>query len=174
MTLRNLANWLASRPRRAEPTTIVMHATAGGTLAGALQALRQRELSYHYLIDRDGTITKCVPYTREAFHAGESFGPLGASVNRYSIGISFVNRNDGRQSYTDSQYRAARALVAELKSALPSIEWITTHYDVAPSRKTDPRGFDIRWLAKVSGLDYWGSPIKRLEQLRGAGRGPAL
>lgn len=167
MVVRKLLNWLASRPRRAEVSTIVMHATAGGTLAGALSALRQRELSYHYLIDRDGTVTKCVPYTREAYHAGESVGPKGAHVNRYSIGISFVNRNDGKQPYTDAQYRAAVELIRELAGAVPSIEWITTHYDIAPTRKTDPRGFDIRWLASQVGLDYWARADARLEALRG-------
>lgn len=152
-----LPKWLASRSRRAKVSTIVLHATAGGSLSGAVSTLIQRELSYHYLIDKDGKVVKAVPYTREAFHAGKSFGPEGSGVNRYSIGISFVNRNDGKDPYTQAQVDSCRELVEELAGAIASLRWITTHYAVSPGRKTDPKGFPV---SEVSGpLQRWNTKI---------------
>lgn len=147
---------LASRKRRSHISTVVLHATAGSSLSGALSALRQRELSYHYLIAKDGKITKAVPYTREAFHAGTSFGPEGGSVNRYSIGISFVNRNDGIDPYTQEQLGACRELLKELKLFVPYLRWLTTHRAIAPTRKSDPRGLDLHLFTPDCGLEIWG------------------
>ena len=154
---------------------IVLHATAGSSLSGAIQALRQRELSYHYLIEKSGQITKAVNYGREAFHAGNSFGPeeeldgitkrqifkrgvgwifaAGTSVNAYSIGISFVNLNDGKDPYTAAQIDACRELIATLKAALP-LKWLTTHFAVSPGRKSDPKSF--RCATVANGLKMWG------------------
>lgn len=155
MTITVLKSWLASRSRRAKVTTIVLHATAGSSLAGALSALKSRELSYHYIVEKDGTVTKCVPYGRVAFHAGQSSGPEGANVNGYSVGISFVNRNDGTDPYTEVQIQACDQLIRELKAAVPSIVYLTTHYAISPGRKTDPRGFPCSKVNSV-GLQMWG------------------
>jgi len=159
MTITVLKSWLASRSRRAKVTTIVLHATAGSSLAGALSALKSRELSYHYLIEKDGKLTKAVPYTREAWHAGKSLGPEGPNVNRYSIGISMVNLNNGIDPYPQAQIDACRDLVCELAGALPDLKWLTSHYAISPGRKTDPRGFPSLPIAKAAGLKPWGLKI---------------
>ena len=65
--------------------TIVLHHTAIASLGNSLGTLRSRRLSYHYLIDSDGTIVRAVSPERVAFHA--------AGANRGSIGISFVGGN---------------------------------------------------------------------------------
>ena len=83
-------------------------------------------------------MTKCVPLSRVAFHAGKSTGPQGKDVNPYSVGISFANRESKKEKITDNQIRAMRELVTELKADVSSINWITTHYWVSPGRKTDP------------------------------------
>lgn len=155
MILKNLATWLASRPRKQPCTTVVMHATAGGNLSGAISTLRIKGFSYHYLIDKDGTITKCVPYERVAFHAGVSTGPEGDNVNRYSVGISFVNLNDGKDPITPLQMRAARELVFALKSAIPTIKYVTCHYAISWGRKTDPKLFDLQGFASDVHLQPW-------------------
>jgi N-acetyl-anhydromuramyl-L-alanine amidase AmpD len=159
MNVRSLSNWLASRARRMPCDTVVLHATAGSTFSGALSALRSRELSYHYVIEdereTDGPIRKCVPYGRVAFHAGESEGPHGAGVNNYSVGISFVNRNDGVDGYSLRQYTACLELLLELKRVLP-LKYLTTHALVSPGRKTDPRNFPIEQMAHDCGLELWG------------------
>jgi N-acetyl-anhydromuramyl-L-alanine amidase AmpD len=151
-----LKNWLASRPRKEPITTIVLHATAGSSLSGALSALRQKELSYHYLIEKSGRVTKCVPYGKVAFHAGVSKGPSGENCNRYSIGISFVNLNDGKDPYTQAQIEECRFLIEDLWRSVPSLEYLTTHYAVAPKRKTDPKSFPCSLVVGRTNLKLWG------------------
>lgn len=152
--------WFKHQPRSARPSTIVLHATAGGTLAGAVETLRERGLGYHYLIEPDGRMWKGAPIARQVGHAGKSEGPEGPSVNRYSIGVSWVNLNDGIQPITDAQLAAAEALLILLRQGLPSLKWLTTHYaiTVRPDgkyRKSDPRGVDVVALAAATGLKAW-------------------
>lgn len=154
MAVTQLKNWLASRSRKKEITTIVLHATGGESAIGAIDWLRKIGLSYHYVIPKKGIPIKCVPTSRVAFHAGVSNGPEGSNVNEYSIGISLANRNDGVDGYTDSQYHEVDQLVAELKRAYPSIKWITCHYSISPGRKSDPRKFEVSRVA--NGLQMWG------------------
>ena len=125
-----------SSPRKVPITTVVIHATGGKSLAGAISALLNRKLSYHYIIDVDGTVTKLVPITRAAWHAGKSTGPNGDSVNRYSIGISLVN--DGKSPYPQEQVAALVKLIKELAFGITPLKWITTHSRISPGRKIDP------------------------------------
>lgn len=126
-----------SRPRKQPCTTVVLHATAGSTLGGAISTLRLKGLSYHYLIEKDGAVTKCCPSSRVAYHAGKSIGPSGKNVNDYSIGISFVNRNDGVDPITTDQELVTRILIRDLKAAFP-LKYVTTHWAISPGRKSDP------------------------------------
>lgn len=166
MVIHALAKWLPHSERRKFLTTIVVHATAGSSLSGALSALRTRELSYHYLIDKNGVVTKCVPTSKVAWHAGVSKGPQGEHVNAYSVGISLVNRNNGKDPYTQEQHDALYELCQELIAANPTIRYLTTHYWISPGRKTDPRGYpmDRLWralFAKSGQLVLWngGRPM---------------
>jgi len=175
-----LPSWLASRARKSTTVvdTVLLHATAGTSLSGALSALRNGELSYNYLIEdarhgHDGRITKSVAASRVAFHAGNSYGPheekrgvsrvqdrrkrfvAGCGVNEYTIGVSFVNANDGVDPYSKAQFDAARVLIVALKGQFPGLKWLTTHAIVSPGRKSDPRGFDVDRLASETGLAVW-------------------
>lgn len=152
--------WFKHQPRSLRPTTVVLHATAGGTLAGAVETLRERGLGYHYLIEPDGRVWKGAPIARQVGHAGESVGPEGASVNRYSIGVSWVNLNDGIQPITAAQLAAAEELLQVLRQGLPCLRWLTTHYAITVQpdggyRKSDPRGVDVESLAASAGLRPW-------------------
>lgn len=149
--------WGNSRSRKVPCTTIVLHATAGGSLNGALVTLGIRKLSYHYIIDKDGSITKCCPISKVAYHAGKSFGPNGSNVNDYSIGISFVNRNNGKDDYTPEQVKACVELIKMLKPSLPNLKWLTTHYWISPKRKTDPVGLDVNSINKNIKAVVWRS-----------------
>lgn len=120
-----------------------------------MATLKQRGLSYHYIIAKDGVITKCVPISGEAYHAGKSKGPEGQSVNHYSIGISFANLNNGTDPYTDAQKLACEDLIKLILKQIPGIEWLTTHRQISWPRKNDPLGFDARGMAHRLGLVYW-------------------
>ncbi|MEN9938327.1 MAG: hypothetical protein RLZZ387_4906 [Chloroflexota bacterium] len=102
-------------------------------------------VSAHYLIDKDGTIYRCVPEELVAWHAGVSFWHGRAGVNARSIGIELVNRNDGVDPYPAEQWRSALWLGAALVRRYGiAPENVVAHYDVSPGRKNDPRGFDMQ------------------------------
>ena len=154
-----LTSWLLSRARRKPCNTVVLHATDGASAASSIDWLRQIWLSYHYLIERDGTITKCVPYTRVAYHAGKSVGPEGKNVNDYSVGIAFANFQSKGELLTERQIDAAYFLTRELKLAVPTLQYVTTHYAISPGRKTDPSMLPKRHLAQIArnnNLRVWG------------------
>lgn len=74
-----------------------MHYSAGSSLSGAITALKNRGLSYNFLIDKDGSIHQARPFNRRSSHAGRSNwkadGGLknASSLNGSSIGISLIN-----------------------------------------------------------------------------------
>lgn len=150
------------RPQGIVADTIVLHATAGPTLSGAVNTLRSRGYGYHYIIEKNGTVHKGAPTSEVVAHAGVSTGPRGPGVNRHSIGVCFVNLNDGVDPITKAQELAAGQLVAALVDAIPTLKWITTHYAITvkrdgSARKTDPRGTNqfVQDLAFMHGLEPW-------------------
>lgn len=169
---------LASKKRTSPIRLIVIHATAGSSLEGALVTLLRRGFSYHYIIDRDGTVHKCVPTSRVAHHAGNSYGPMeeinrvssiqdrnhkfiaGTSVNGYSVGISLVSQQRNAEDYTVNQVAALKDLIRELRRGYGTIQWCTTHAAVSPRRKVDPRHFHftatLGAFLKQLGIAPWG------------------
>ena len=126
------------------------------------------QVSYHALIESDGTIVHLVPPDRRAFGAGDSsfvtmdhqekavktnpnYDP---SVNNFAYHISLVTPPDGRGSgrlthsgYTQAQYRSLAWLVA--KTGIPD-DRITTHRLVDRSgQRVDPRSFDVPTFLKA-------------------------
>jgi N-acetylmuramoyl-L-alanine amidase len=143
-----------SRPFTRTVDTVILHATAGGSASGAIRHLREIGFGYHYIIEKNGTVHKGCPASHMTFHAGASEGPSGRSCNLYSIGIAFVNLNDGRDPYTAEQLAAARGIVRSITVQHP-VRWITTHAIVSPGRKTDPRGFDLNAFGSSVSLQPW-------------------
>lgn len=131
-------------PRTKRPITlIVLHADASPSAASTLAWFENpaSKVSYHILIDRDGTPTRVVPDDRVAWHAGVSKHPAcqnPKSVNTESLGLSFANRHDGHEPLTDAQRTTAQGIIAAWRIAFPTIVAVTTHAQVAPGRKTDP------------------------------------
>lgn len=154
--------WLKhnSRPTGTRISTIVLHHTAGASAESTIQYQRSPLVrsSYHYIIERDGTIYKCVPVSERAWHAGISKGPEGSDVNNYSIGISLANRGNG-EAYPFEQVLACQELIDELWSKIPSLRFITTHRLIAPGRKIDPKAFAFHNFAKTrTRLQPWRNP----------------
>lgn len=151
-----IMNWLPSRGRGKEKlSTIVLHSTAGASAVSSYNWLKKIGLSYHYIIERDGTVLKCAPLGKVAYHAGISEGPDGRDVNRYSIGICLANKNDG-EPYPEAQVLALYWLIKVLEKGYPNLKWLTTHYGIAPKRKTDPQCFDFIGLSTAEIISYEG------------------
>lgn len=72
---------------------IVVHYTAGASGLSTVNWLQDptSRVSYHFIIDRDGTIFQCVKLNRTAWHAGRSLYLGINGLNPASIGIGFAN-----------------------------------------------------------------------------------
>lgn len=119
------------RPVGMPVDTVVLHADAAADAKASISWIRAAEskVSYHVLIDRDGTAYRFVEVTQRAWHAGKSIYERRNDVNNFSIGLSFANKNDGVEPYTDVQYDVGAALVAGWMKVYPAISTrrITTH-----------------------------------------------
>lgn len=146
--------------------TIVLHHTAIASLGNSLGTLRSRRLSYHYLIDSDGTIVRAVSPERVAFHA--------AGANRGSIGISFVGGNQSSWSPTDAQLNAADKLIGRLVKKYPTIRYVMGHGDVRDTNAGEPYNVsfdrmigDVRSATKIE-LHHPGFEEEPLKDFRRA------
>lgn len=131
-----------ARPAGVAVDTIVLHADAAKQATASVSWIVSPEakVSYHTLVDRDGTVYTFVPLERRAWHAGVSEFQGRKHCNDFSIGLAFANRNDGHEPYTAVQYHVGAALCAAYLRRFPHItlDRITTHAAVSPGRKTDP------------------------------------
>lgn len=133
---------LPERPADAV-TTVVIHCTELPDMAMARE-YGERVLydsgtgaSGHFYIDRDGSIYRYVPVTREARHVRDQ--------NAHTVGIELVNRGrypnwwDSRhqtmtEAYPPGQIAALRALLAQLRSELPNLRQVAGHEDLDTER----------------------------------------
>ena len=157
---------------------IILHYTGMKTGAAALALLcsAASEVSCHYLVWEDGSITQLVPEARRAWHAGRGVWAGDSDMNSRSIGIEIVNPGHpgGRGEapmppYPRKQIRAVTALCADIcaRHAIAP-QRVLAHSDIAPSRKIDP-GERFPWasLAKA-GVGHWvrPAPISETKGLR--------
>jgi AmpD protein len=111
------------------------------TLHSAFTAIAHLRVSSHLLIKRTGEIIQFVPFTKRAWHAGESFFRGRTRCNDFSIGIELEGADD--IPYEQIQYTQLKKVVEGLMQAYPAIsrERLVGHVDIAPGRKTDPGPF---------------------------------
>jgi AmpD protein len=145
------------RPKGMVVDTLVLHADASPKASASVAWIRRQDskVSYHALVDRDGTVFMFVPLGKRAWHAGLSEYRGRKNVNDFSLGLSFANKNDGVEPYTDAQYEIGALLASEWMKRFPAIglDRITTHAAISPGRKTDPLGFDVeRFRSLIRGL----------------------
>jgi N-acetyl-anhydromuramyl-L-alanine amidase AmpD len=111
----------ASRtPSNHQITTIVIHATDGGTLDGNVWWLSggHSHASAHYVISRTGSIVQLVHLSDIAWHAGNW------KVNCHSIGIEHVGDTYDPAGFTTDEYRSSARLVA----------WLVRRYGIPVDR----------------------------------------
>lgn len=122
----------------------------------SFQELINVRLSTHLFINRCGTILQYVPFHLRAWHAGESSYDGKPNCNDYSIGIELEGHD--YIPYDDRQYQKLVSVIFALRSVYPQIlpDRITSHSDIAPSRKTDP-GPAFDWHKLYFGLNNFVS-----------------
>ncbi len=160
---------LSDNTRPAAATTIVLHATAGGTARSSVDWLRSQGLAYHYIIARDGhdtsssakadasdaAVYELADPQHWVSHVGSHVPlPGGFRANRIGVGVSLANRQDG-EAYTANQIAAMHAVIALIKSRHPTVTHLTTHAVIQPWNRSDPRGIDGRAVAAQNGLQWF-------------------
>lgn len=143
--------------RQTDIDVLMFHCSAQPTQE-MIETLNQAELSCHYIIDIDGTITNLVDETKRAWHAGiGSWRDIKEDMNSHSIGIELCSPSLGQAPYPQQQIEALKHLCHEIIN-----RWhikpqnIIGHSDYAPTRKPDPgKAFPWAYLASDNiGLWY--------------------
>lgn len=128
--------------------TIVIHATAGGSSAGAMSVTQKGTASWHLLVpdeDEPGHgeyAYRCVPDSGSAWHVlSKCKHPADGrvNINDRSMGVEVVNWQDGRDSFSDWQLRITAQWVRYCWSEL-GCKYLYTHAFLDPGRKSDPGG----------------------------------
>ncbi|MGF1481450.1 MAG: peptidoglycan recognition family protein [Cyanophyceae cyanobacterium] len=153
------------------PLLVVLHETTNSANS-AINTFQtphtsdSKQVSYHDLIRRDGTVVHIVPLEMRAFGAGNSAfegkdgtetvktnAALPPSVNNFAYHISFesppgAGKAATHSGYTQAQYQSLAWLIA--RTCTP--EWrITTHKEIDRSgSRSDPRSYEperlLFWL----------------------------
>lgn len=134
------SQWESARPSGVKASKIVLHTTQGtdeGDLSYMTNPDDKANVSYHYLVQRDGDIWQLVEDNRKAWHAGVSVWEGRKNVNNFSIGVGFSNKKG--EMLTEEQYKAGGELVAHLmKTHKLAFDDVLTHENVSYPRKDDP------------------------------------
>lgn len=103
--------------------------------------LRDLRVSSHLLIRRDGEMVQFVPFSRRAWHAGESSWQGREKCNDFTVGIELEGCDD--KPFEDAQYHRLAEAIQCLCHHYPHLNYerITGHEHIAPGRKTDPGPF---------------------------------
>lgn len=124
---------------------IILHATAGSDAGSeAWMTDPKAKVSAHFHIRRNGTIVRHVSDKKRAWHAGVADYNGHKDVNSISLGIEIGNMNDGKEPYPEAQYKAVAKIIKHYRNQ-GEVD-VKSHYDIAPGRKTDPKGFDYKKL----------------------------
>lgn len=145
-------NW---NERRSPVSMVVLHYTGMKTADEALERMCDpaAQVSAHYMIDEEGTVTALVPEDKRAWHAGKSYWRGETDINSSSIGIELVNPGHewGYHPFPEPQMGALLPLLGHIVDAyrVPRAN-VVGHSDIAPARKTDPGElFDWPRLARL-------------------------
>lgn len=139
---------------------IVLHYTGMESADDALARMCDpaSDVSAHYMIDEDGSVSRLVAEDMRAWHAGVSSWVGATDINDRSIGIELVNPGHefGYRAFPELQMAALEGLAREIvaRHGVPAHR-VLGHSDVAPARKSDPGElFDWRGLAG-RGIGVW-------------------
>lgn len=141
-----LVSWGFTKSAERKIDTIIIHSSynAVGSDPYDLDDIINKEykpngVSPHYIIARDGKVSRLVSDQNIAYHAGVSEVPDGRTdVNDFSIGIEVVETKS--DSPNSAQYSALKSLISYLKGEY-DIKYVLGHSDIAPDRKDDPWNF---------------------------------
>ncbi|MCL5127565.1 N-acetylmuramoyl-L-alanine amidase [Algibacter sp. L4_22] len=139
-----------------KPNFIVIHHTEQNSCEQTYKtfALKRTQVSSHYVICDDGTITQMLNDLLRGWHAGNSNWGHVSDINSVSLGIELDN--DGEEAFSYAQINSLIWLLEDLtkKYKIPK-ENIIGHADIAPGRKVDPSAFFPWKTLAQSGYGIW-------------------
>ncbi len=139
--------------RGGDPVTavrvIVIHATAGATTDGAVSVMEEGRASFHWVVPgkdekaRGGHVWVTCPERLAAWHVRKSCSHPhicnGANnLNRASLGVEIVNRQNGKDVFSFAQIEAAAQIVRYAWAKYPKLTHVVSHARLDPLRRTDP------------------------------------
>lgn len=153
----------------AQPRFLILHYTATATGQEVIDDYfchpnpPNGEVSAHYMVDCDGSVTQFVDEEKRAYHAGLSYWDGQDDLNSHSIGIEIVNpgHDYGYVPFPDAQMQAVIALCRDILSRhnIPP-HHVLGHSDIALDRKIDPGElFDWESMAQ-EGIGLWPDPLQ--------------
>ena len=135
--------------RKIVPEGVILHPSYGSYEGGVSWILNDdSDVSYHVLIDTDGSRTVFAKDNERAWHAGTSEFNGRYGCNGFMIGLAFSNDTETRE-LTDAEVASAVEFMLPRfdKWGWPKdLSTITTHRAVAPNRKVD---VDVRAEDKI-------------------------
>lgn len=139
-----------------KPNFVVIHHTAQHSCEQTYRTftLERTQVSAHYVICKDGTVTQMLNDYLRAWHGG--IGKWGSVTDLNSVSIGIELDNDGYEPFSPLQINSLLVLLDTLKTRyrIPAANFIG-HADIAPSRKQDPNAhFPWKMLAD-HGFGFW-------------------
>ena len=142
--------------RKKSVSLLVIHCSAFHE-EEAYKSYDSAEVSPHYFLDEDGSITQMIAEDKRAWHAGlASWREFKEDINSCSVGIELCNMSLGETSYKEAQIENLISLCQEIiKKYHIQPQNVVAHSDIAPMRKMDP-GMTFPWqeLAQ-NGIGLW-------------------
>ena len=145
------------------PSMIVLHYTDTQDTQEALDYMMNpvREVSAHYVVEKDGQVIQMVKDEKRAWHAGKAYWRGERDINSYSIGVEIVNSGHtyGHEPFPEVQIEmVVRLCKRVMKKWGIEASGVLGHSDVAPGRKEDP-GHLFPWQRLAEqGIGIWPEP----------------
>jgi N-acetyl-anhydromuramyl-L-alanine amidase AmpD len=138
-----------------DPVGIILHSTVSATGDSTIRTLGKRGLSYHFVVEKDGTIRQLAKIEKQAWHdPGSNSSMIGIALTNLSYDIDHAEdpstwidgpKTDGSIAKWDPilavQMTAMKSLIAALRKKYPGIVKIRPHSGTAggkSSTKQDP------------------------------------
>ena len=128
---------------------VVIHATAGGSSAGAVSVMKAGKASFHWLVPGEDEpqhgklVWACAPEARAAWHVRNACSHPDVNggarrVNHWSLGIEIVNRQTPDDGFSDWQVEATARIVRYCWAKYPNLRHVASHAKLDPGRRSDP------------------------------------
>lgn len=136
---------------------VVIHATAGGSTAGALATWEDpngNKASAHWIVpDEDeaghgSTVLAVVAEALASWHVrnDKTHSKIGGrkQINHWSLGIEIVNRQIPTDDFSNWQVEMTARIVRYCWAKYPNLKYVFSHALVDPTRRSDP-GSKFDW-----------------------------